>query len=409
MSNKISLDLYIPEPRVRPGDAPDFSHIRVPEAGATRRPDIVDAEAAMRDLPFGLVRVLDEGGYAIGPWNPRLGMDTLRRGLRAMLRTRAFDERMFRSHRQGKTSFYMKSTGEEAIAVAQSMLLGRDDMCFPTYRVMGWLHARGYPLLDMVNQIFSNAQDPLKGKQLPILFSARDYGFYTLSGNVGSRFGHAVGWAMASAYKNDDRIALAYIGEGTTAEGDFHEALTFASVYRAPVILCVTNNQWAISSFAGIAGGDATTFAAKAIAYGLPGLRVDGNDFLAIWAATEWAAERARSNLGATLIELFTYRAEGHSTSDDPTKYRPADEAKQWPLGDPIERLKQHMIAQCGWDQIQHDALIADVDAEVREAVKAGEAIGTLGKSKPEVAEMFEGVFKEPDWRVIEQRRELGV
>src|ERR1700754_3530724 len=127
MSNKISLDLYIPEPRARPGDAPDFPHIRVPEAGATRRPDSVDAEAAMRDLPFGLVRVLDEGGYAIGPWNPRLGRDTLRRGLRAMLRTRAFDERMFRSHRQGKTSFYMKSTGEEAIAVAQSMLLGGDD------------------------------------------------------------------------------------------------------------------------------------------------------------------------------------------------------------------------------------------------------------------------------------------
>lgn len=145
----------------------------------------------------------------------------------------------------------------------------------------------------MVNQIFSNANDPLKGRQLPILYSAREYGFYSLSGNVGSRFGHAVGWAMASAYKNDDKIALAYIGEGTTAEGDFHEALTFASVYRAPCILGVTNNQWAISSFAGIAGADETTFAAKAIAYGLPGLRVDGNDFLAVWAATQWAAGSA--------------------------------------------------------------------------------------------------------------------
>ncbi|MDB5669623.1 MAG: 3-methyl-2-oxobutanoate dehydrogenase (2-methylpropanoyl-transferring) subunit alpha [Alphaproteobacteria bacterium] len=409
MTNRTPLHLHIPEPIARPGQAPDFSHIDIPGAGVTRRPDTAAAESEMRDLPYGLIRVLDDEGRATDTWNPRLSPETLIRGLRAMLLTRAFDDRMFRSHRQGKTSFYMKSTGEEAIGVAQSMMLGREDMCFPTYRVMGWLMARGYPLVEMVNQIFSNAADPLKGRQLPILFSARQYGFYSLSGNVGSRFGHAVGWAMASAYKGDDKVAIAYIGDGTTAEGDFHEALTFASVYRAPAILCVTNNQWAISSYSGIAGADATTFAAKAIGYGLPGLRVDGNDFLAVWAATEWAAERARSNLGTTLIELFTYRVAGHSTSDDPTKYRPAEEPAHWPLGDPVERLKQHLIGLGAWDEARHLALLAEVDGEVREAIKAGEAIGTLGKSKPNVAEMFEGVFKEPDWRVIEQRRELGV
>jgi 2-oxoisovalerate dehydrogenase E1 component alpha subunit len=230
-----------------------------------------------------------------------------------------------------------------------------------------------------------------------------------LSGNVGSRFGHAVGWAMASAFKGDDRIALAYIGEGTTAEGDFHEALTFASVYRAPVILCVTNNQWAISSFAGIAGAEATTFAAKALAYGIPGLRVDGNDFLAIWAATEWAAERARTNMGATLIELFTYRAAGHSTSDDPTKYRPSEETAHWPLGDPVDRLSRHLMALGQWSAEQHAALAAELDAMVKAAIREAEAVGTLGKSKPDLREMFEGVFKEPDWRLIEQRRELGL
>src|SRR5690606_34910455 len=284
----------------------------------------------------------------------------------------------------------------------QSLFLDRDDMCFPTYRVLSWLMARNYPLIDLCNQIFNNVDDPLKGRQLPILYSARDYGFYSLSGNVGSRFGHAVGWAMASAYKGDDKIALAYIGDGTTAEGDFHEALTFASVYRAPVILCVTNNQWAISSFSGIAGADETTFAAKALAYGLPGLRVDGNDFLAVWAATQWAAERARTNHGATLIEFFTYRASGHSTSDDPTKYRPQDEAEHWPLGDPIERLKQHLILIGEWDEERHSALTDELDTTVRAAVKEGESVGTLGTSKPSVKEMFEGVFKEPDWRVIE-------
>jgi 2-oxoisovalerate dehydrogenase E1 component alpha subunit len=409
MSNRLPLTLHVPAPRTRPGDRPDFSHLNLPEAGATRRPEIHAMEAEMRDTPFGLVRVLGADGRAIGPWNPRLDPQILQRGLRAMLLTRIFDERMFGAHRQGKTSFYMKSTGEEALGAAPSMALGRDDMCFPTYRILSYLMARDYPLIELVNQIFSNAADPLKGRQLPILYSARDYGFYSLSGNVGSRFGHAVGWAMASAYKNDDKIAISYIGEGTTAEGDFHEAMTFAAVYHAPVILCVANNQWAISTFQGIAGGDETTFAARAIGYGLPGLRVDGNDFLAVYAATEWAAERARSNRGATLIEFVTYRAGGHSTSDDPTKYRPADEPAGWPLGDPIDRLKQHMIAIGAWSEVQHEALAGALKDLVRLAAKEGEAIGTLGQSKPSTREMFEGVYKEPDWRIIEQRQELGV
>ncbi len=194
--------------------------------------------------------------------------------------------------------------------------------------------AGNYPLIDLVNQIFSNEKDPLQGRQLPILYSARDYGFYSLSGNLGSRFGHAVGWAMASAYKGDDSLALGYIGEGSTAEGDFHEALTFACVYHAPVDLL--HHQQSM--------GDLVLFGdrrrrrkrrspSKAIGYGLPGLRVDGNDFLAVWAVTEWAKARAKANLGATLIEFFTYRVAGHSTSDDPTRYRPAEEAKAMAAG----------------------------------------------------------------------------
>ena len=405
----LPLSLYVPEPAARPGEAPRFDDMEIPLAGSVRQPHFLDSEATLRDMPYTLIRVLDDDNMATQPWDPCLPPATLREGLQAMVLTRSFDDRLFRAHRQGKTSFYMKSTGEEAIGAAQSLALNPGDMCFPTYRVMSWLHARKYPLDMMLNQIFSNEKDPLKGRQLPILFSARNCDFYSLSGNVGSRFGHAVGWAMASAYKGDSKISLAYIGDGTTAEGDFHEALTFATVYRAPVILCVTNNQWAISSFSGIAGGQATTFAAKALAYGLPGLRVDGNDFLAVWAATRWAANRARANCGATLIEFVTYRAAGHSTSDDPTKYRPADEAGRWPLGDPIERLKQHLIKMGEWDEDRHRQLVDNTDQQVKAAVKAAEAIGTLGKSKPSIREMFEGVFKEPDWRLIEQRRELGI
>lgn len=408
MEHDAPLSLHIPTPPARPGDTNEFAHIDIGEAGLVVRPDPTSPESELRSLPFELIRVLGNDNQAHGPWDPRLDPHILRKALRAIQLTRSFDDRFFRLHRQGKTSFYMKSRGEEAIAVAQSLVLSKHDMCFPTYRVIGWLHARGYPLVDMANQIFSNAADPLRGRQLPILFSARDYGFYSLSGNVGSRIGHAVGWAMASAYKRDVRLALAYIGEGSTAEGDFHEALTFASVYRAPAILCVTNNQWAISSFSGIAGAEATTFAAKAIAYGIPGLRVDGNDFLAIWGATCWARERARANLGPTLIELFTYRVGGHSTSDDPNKYRPKDEPQQWPLGDPLVRLQRHLIEIGEWDASAQTAMECEIECEVRHAVKKAEKVGTLGKSKPPVSEMFEDVFESLDWRLVEQRLEAG-
>ena len=401
------LELHIPEPPTRPGEDVDFTHVNRGKAGAVRRPDIAEHESNMRDLPYELIRVLDDDHKAVGPWDPKLSADTLIKGLRAMMLTRAFDDRLFRAHRQGKTSFYMKSTGEEAIAAAQSLALDKGDMFFPTYRAAAWLHARNYPLTTMCNQIFSNAEDPLAGKQLPILMSARDYDFYSISGNLGVRFVHAVGWAMASAYKNDTKISLAYVGDGTTAEGDFHEAMTFAAAYRAPTILCVTNNQYAISSFAGFAAPERLPFAAKALAYGFPGIKVDGNDFLAVWGATQWAAERARTNNGPTLIEFYTYRAEGHSTSDDPSRYRPKDEANHWPLGDPVDRLKDHLIALGAWDEDQHAALADELKEKVRVAVKEAEAIGTLGQSKPPIDEMFEDVFEDLDWRLREQRARL--
>ena len=407
--NTQPLSLRVPEPPGRPGDAPDFSGLKLDPAGAVDRPPVDSRPGQMMDMAFRLIRVLDDEGNAVGPWNPRLDADTARRGLKAMILTRAFDDRMHRAHRQGKTSFYMKCTGEEAVAVAQGMILTREDMGFPTYRQQGLLIARGYPLASMMNQIYSNAADPIKGRQLPIMYSAKDHGFFTISGNLGTQLPQAVGWAMASAYKGDDKIAITWIGDGSTAESDFHSALTFASVYRAPVIINVVNNQWAISSFQGIAGGNETTFASKAIGYGLPSLRVDGNDFLAVWAATQWAEERARTNQGATLIEMFTYRSAPHSTSDDPSKYRPADEQDQWPLGDQIQRLRQHLNLIGEWDDERHEAALREAVEQVRQAGRESEAIGTLGQSRPSVKEMFEEVYATEDWRLMEQRREFGV
>lgn len=410
LKNSRALSLRIPEPRFRPGDTVDFTSLNIPEAGVTPRPAIDTEPKDMRELAYGLVRVLGMDGKAVGPWDPKLDPAMLKRGLKTMMLTRAYDERMYRAQRQGKTSFYMKSTGEEAVAAAAVQVLTREDMCFPTYRQQGLLIGRDYPLVDMMNQIYSNAKDPMKGRQLPVMYSSKKDGFFTISGNLGTQFSQAVGWAMASAYKGDDKIAAAWIGDGSTAEGDFHHALTFAAVYRAPVILNIVNNQWAISSFNGIAGGEGAPFASRAIGYNLPALRVDGNDFLAVYAATEWAAERARSNLGATVIELFTYRAEGHSTSDDPSRYRPADEAKTWPLGDPVERLKTHLITLGEWSDEKQQELWEELVELVRAAGRESEANGTLhAGERPSVKTMFEDVYKDMDWRLIRQRQELGV
>lgn len=403
-SNLPPLSLHVPEPRFRPGDEADFSDIVIPPVGAVARPPENVKPAEIHELAYSLVRVLDENHNAVGPWDPRLSGEQKLAMLRYMALVRAFDDRMYRAQRQGKTSFYMKCTGEEAVAVAATMAMDRDDMCFPSYRQQGILITRDYPLVEMINQIYSNKGDALKGRQLPIMYSSRDYGFFSISGNLATQYPQAVGYAMASAAKGDSRIAAVWCGEGSTAEGDFHSALTFATVYNAPVIFNVVNNQWAISSFSGFAGGERTTFAARAIGYGIAGLRIDGNDPLAVYAATEWAAERARTNQGPTLIEHFTYRAEGHSTSDDPSAYRSADERSAWPLGDPIARLKNHLIGEGLWDEERQAAMDLELAEMVKAAGKEAEKNGILGHGMHQPFEtMFEDVFEEMPWHLKEQ------
>ncbi len=402
--------LFVPEPPYRPGDTPDFSHIKVPAKHSPIRPDpMVDAYDT-EPQAVGLIRVLKLDGTAMGDWNPKLDADTLREGLRHMMLTRCVDERMFSMQRQGKMSFYMKSTGEEAISVASAMALRTSDMVFPTYRQQGILMARGWPLKELMCQCLSNAGDKLDGRSIPVLYSVRDHSFFSISGNLGTQMIQAVGWGMACAYKGSDDIAVAFTGEGATAEGDFHYALNFASTYRAPVILNIVNNQWAISSFQGIAAGQSKSFAIRGIGFGLASLRVDGNDFLAVYAATKWAAERARRGGGATVIEHFTYRKEGHSTSDDPTKYRPKTEPDVWPFGDPIDRLAAHLTAMGEWDETRHAALRKELTIQVRESYKEAEALGTLASpSKINPASMFEEVFEDVPAHLRRQRQELGI
>ena len=403
------LSLHVPEPAVRPGDAPDFSQVTIPQAGSVRRPPIDVAPEEIRDLAYSIIRVLNRNGEAVGPWAGLLSPDALREGLRHMLTLRAFDARMMIAQRQGKTSFYMQHLGEEAIACAFHKALAPGDMNFPTYRQAGLLMAGDYPLVDMMNQIFSNESDPLKGRQLPVMYSSRSHGFFSISGNLATQFVQAVGWAMASAIKRDTKVAAAWIGDGSTAESDFHAGLVFASTYKAPVILNIVNNQWAISTFQGIARGGSGTFAARGLGFGIPSLRVDGNDYLAVYAVARWAIERARANLGPTLVEYVTYRAGAHSTSDDPSAYRPKTESDAWPLGDPVMRLKTHLITIDEWSDERHKQAEAEIADTVIAAQKQAEAHGTLHSGgHPSPRDMFEGVYAQMPPHLRRQRQEAG-
>ncbi len=405
------LRLHVPEPTGRPGHDTDFSYLPISPAGAVRRLPVDVQAAQTSDLAFSLIRVLDDSGQALGPWAPQVDVALLRRGLRAMIKTRAFDARMLIAQRQKKMSFYMQCLGEEAIATAHAFALSEGDMCFPTYRQQGLLLARDdVSMVDMICQLYSNERDPMKGRQLPVMYSYKNKGFFSISGNLATQVIQAVGWAMASAIKGDTKVASGWIGDGATAEADFHTGLTFAHVYRAPVILNVVNNQWAISTFQAIAGGEGTTFAARGVGCGIASLRVDGNDFLAVYAASRWALERARSNLGPTLIEWVTYRAGPHSTSDDPSKYRPANDAARFPLGDPIARLKQHLIVLGVWSEAEHEAAQKELEAEVAAAQKEAESFGTLADGHVQSpATMFEDVYKDMPAHLRRQRQELGI
>jgi 2-oxoisovalerate dehydrogenase E1 component alpha subunit len=403
--------LHIPRPTARPGDKPDFRYLKLSAAGEVERP-ATDARASdIEHLALKLVRVLDDDHVAKGPWDPALDQDTLLKALRLMVLNRAYDERMQRMQRQGKVTFYIQALGEEAVSIGAGLAFEDGDMLFPSYRNQGLYLMRGTGLVEMMCQCLSNSRDMCKGRQMPIFYQNGKKNLFTISGNLATQYPQAVGWAMGAAIKGERHIAASWVGDGSTAEADFHYALTFAAVYNAPVILNVTNNQWAISTFQGFAGGERKPFAARGLGLGMPGIRVDGNDLLAVYAVTQWAAARARSGGGPTLIELVTYRGGAHSSSDDPSRYRPKDEWKAFPLGDPVERLRQHLVKLGHWSDEQHAALEEEMKTTVAEAWKEAVSYGTL-TDPPflDVSLMFEDVFAEmPDYLAAQRDKLLGM
>ncbi|MGB0617473.1 MAG: thiamine pyrophosphate-dependent dehydrogenase E1 component subunit alpha [Candidatus Poseidoniaceae archaeon] len=395
-------------PPFRPGEEADFGEGFVEQPGDLNRPEVTCSAPDTATHAVGLIRVLDDEHVAHGEWDPNLDEETLLKGLEHMMRLRIFDDRMMKMQRTGLLSFYMRSFGEEAIAIAQTMALEEQDWLFPSYRQPGAQFVRGRDMVSMICHCIGNTEDNVRGRQMPVHYTWKEGRFISISSPVGTQFPQAVGVAMASAYRGLDEACISWLGDGTSAQGDFHYAVNFASTFKPPVILNVVNNQWAISTHANLATGG-RTFAERGLAYDIPSFRVDGNDFLALYSVTKWARERASAGLGPTFIEVYTYRAGAHSSSDDPIAYRPQDEFKHWPGGDPIERLKGHLIGRGLWDEDKHTKLTERIDAEVMAAYKEACTFGDLANGPyPPASTIFTEVYEEVPWHVQEQREELG-
>ena len=407
MSSGKESRIDVPDAPFRPGDDCSFEKWDwVP--GDFKKPnpktcDYMDTEV----LANGLVRVLDDDGNASGAWDPKLSADELRIGLEHMLRLRIFDDRMMKMQRTGLLSFYMRSFGEEAVAIAQTMALEEQDWIFPSYRQPGAQFVRGRDMVSMICHCIGNEEDNIKGRQMPVHYSFREGRFISVSSPVGTQFSQAVGVSLASQHKGLDEVTITWIGDGASAEGDYHYALNFASVYNAPVILNLVNNQWAISTHANFATGTGN-FATRGLPYGIASIRVDGNDFLALYSVTKWARERAAATSGPTHIEVLTYRAGAHSSSDDPSRYRPKDEHAKWPGGDPVERLKKHLVNIGEWSEEEHSELIQKIDSEVVNAYKEAVKFGDLANGPyPSAETIFTEVYEEMPWHLKEQHDEL--
>jgi pyruvate dehydrogenase E1 component alpha subunit len=354
-------------------------------------------------MKLEVVRVMNDEGRVLHPErDPHLDDGALLAAFRTIVLLRSLDERMLRLQRQGRLGFYMTSTGEEATHVGAASALRMSDWLYPAYREVGAALFRGYPLRTYMCQLFGNAEDPIKGRQMPIHHSVRSLNFVSISSPVGTQIPHAVGTAWAAKLQKKDDVALAFFGEGATSTPIFHTSANFAGVFKVPAILLCRNNGWAIS-VPRSGQTAAATFAQKAIAYGMPGVLVDGNDILAVVHVVREAAARARRGDGPTLIEALTYRRGAHSSSDDPSVYRDPAEPQEWERHDPLDRLRKYMLAR--------GALTAEGEArmreEIAEAITDALAYAESRAPKPPLHTMFEDVYADVPWHLREQAAAL--
>jgi pyruvate dehydrogenase E1 component alpha subunit len=364
----------------------------------SRRP-APEGEADGFDAPsdLGLLRVLRDDGSLFARTDPKIARETLLRGYREMRRLRLIDARMIALQRQGRVGFYGACTGQEAVPIATALAIEPDDWVFPALREQSVMLVRGFPLAKFIAQVFGNAGDVLQGRQMPSHHSGREVNQVSWSSCIGPQIPHAVGAAWAMKIRKARSIAVGFMGDGATSQPDFHAALNFAGVYKTPSVLICQNNQWSIS--VPVARQTAsTTLAIKGRAYGVPSVRVDGNDLLAVYAVVRDAAHRARSGEGPTFIEAVTYRIGAHSTSDDPTRYRSDAEVASWQKKDPLDRLRRHVVLLGLTDDAKDAALDEELNAEIAAAVKEVEDL-----PPPARGTLFEDVYSELSWNLREQ------
>ena len=348
--------------------------------------------------PTEIQTLVKPDGTLAGP-EPDLEDDALVDLLRWMLRIRLMDTRLLNMQRQGRIGFYGTATGEEASVIGSVAALEPTDLVFPALRQAGVLLYRGFPLARYVAQCIGNSMDPFKGRQMPCHAASREHAVVSWSSVIGTQLSHAAGAAMAARIRGDQTVVAGYLGDGATSSSEFHVSLNFAAVYDAPVVFVCQNNQWAISvPFSKQTASESV--AVKALAYGMPGVRVDGNDVLAVFAAVREAADRARRGDGPTLVECLTYRQMGHSSSDDPTRYRDDEEVEIWRTRDPIDRYVRFLSARGLWEHGRTAELEAEVAAEVARAIKEAEAAEPLA-----VETLFTDVYSETPANLVEQAR----
>lgn len=359
----------------------------------TRNPHDVDAA--------DVVKVLRPDGSIEPEHDPKLAQDDVVALYEAMVRARLLDDRLVTLQRQGRIGFHIGSLGEEAAILGSAYALRKQDWLFPCYREFAAALWRGMPLQRYVDNMFGNANDPAKGRQMPDHYCFRDAKVMSISSPIGTQITQATGFAWACKLKKEDVCTLVYMGEGATSSSEFHNGLNFGGVFKTPTVFFVRNNGWAISVPTERQTAS-RTFADKGVAYGIPGVRVDGNDLLAVVKVTRDAVARAARGEGPTLIEALTYRMSGHSTSDDPRAYRPEDWLEPWKKQDPIERLRKLLVKTANWTDARDAELERRLDDDLKAAIVEAEKTPA-----PTLDSLFEGVYADLPWHLSEQREEL--
>jgi pyruvate dehydrogenase E1 component alpha subunit len=348
-----------------------------------------------------IIRALREDGTLAPEYDPHLSSDETTRLYRYMVETRFLDERLTALQRQGRIGFHVGSLGEEGAILGAAFATRKQDWLFPCYREFGAALLRGLDFQRFIDNMFGNANDTVKGRQMPDHYTSKSAHWLSISSPVGTQITQAVGFAWAAKLKKDELATLVYFGDGATSSSDFHSGMNFAGVFKVPTVFFCRNNGWAISVPAERQTAS-ETFASKGVAYGVPGVRVDGNDVFAVVHTVRKAIERGARGDGPTLIEALTYRMGGHSTSDDPNAYRASDATKAWADRDPIQRARQYMRRHHGWTEERDKEIIQDVDRRFRAAVEIAEKT-----PKPALETLVEDVYASPTWNLVEQREAL--